>query len=765
MLVPIRNLRLFVLSSLAAALLGAKAPSPKTVPAQGDNLAASALGGVVESITGEVGPGFTGPHLTDGKPATTWRAGTGNFPQELVFSFFERRSASISAVTLTLAGGSAGAPKEVEVWTSTEGPKLGFRKVAHAILKEDVKEPSISFAAADATFVKLRVLSTQKAAPLELGEVAVIEATRAGYVPLTKRYPEMANWSKSPRHAAQLGIDWLEPAAVGWQRQHNCYGCHNQAQVIMGLSVAKRNHYVVDEDCVGVLTSFTAGAQHPNGSFHNGAFVTATQFAAMAFAVNDDATGAKMPGLIKAVDYLIQNQKVTGEVPIDHNELPIDQGSILATSNAALAFDQAARESGVTKYREALNHALAWMIRATPVTTQDEVYQILTLTRFGSPERRRVVDRDVQQLEHEQNSDGGWQETRDSNGSNGYATGQVLYALKAAGIAIDSPAFRRGVGYLISTQMETGAWPSIHSHSARPSEFAPTMWAVIGLAGSFRESKTGSLQVVSQLVQPTDTQVNRKNVLIVLDESGSMKAPLGKSTRIQTARKVIQELLEKIPSDYNVGLRLYAHRAKAATKETCTDTELVLPVGPLDRAKFIDTVDKVQPRGDTPLVYATLKAPEDLTAVGGGSVILITDGEESCGGDPKEAAKSLRASRVGITLDIVGFTLTGKKVQSALTQLAEATGGHFFPANDGDALSRSLAIATFRYPYEVFDTSGHSIAKGTADGSAIDLKPGDYRVVVYAGGQTLKRDHVTVKASSDALVRLVGEGEHLSLAQ
>src|SRR5260370_8442816 len=74
--------------------------------------------------------------------------------------------------------------------------------------------------------------------------------------------------------------------------------------------------------------------------------------------------------------------------------------------------------------------------------------------------------------------------------ANAYATGQVLYAFKQAGESVETPEFEHAVQFLLTKQKDTGAWPSINSQSGRPSELAPTMWTVIGLAGSFRQTKT-----------------------------------------------------------------------------------------------------------------------------------------------------------------------------------------------------------------------------------------------------------------------------------
>ena len=132
-----------------------------------------------------------------------------------------------------------------------------------------------------------------------------------------------------------------------------------------------------------------------------------------------------------------------------------------------------------------------------------------------------------------------------------------------------------------------------------------------------------------------------RNLEIILDCSGSMLSPLGKSTRIGTARQVLRDVLAKIPEDFNVGLRVYANRYSwKDMQHSCTDTQLLLPIQKLDRQRILSTVDNLKPRGDTPLVYSVLQTPADLKAVGGGSVIVITDGQETCHGDPVKAAEA-----------------------------------------------------------------------------------------------------------------------------
>ena len=272
---------------------------------------------------------------------------------------------------------------------------------------------------------------------------------------------------------------------------------------------------------------------------------------------------------------------------------------------------------------------------------------------------------------------------------------------------------------------------------------------------------TGSLRVATDFPRAAHPT---KNLEIILDLSGSMKLPLGKSTRIATARQVLRDVVSKIPDEVNVGLRLYGHRYGSRQKETCTDSELVVPIQKLDRKKILAVVDSTQPRGETPLVYSVLQTAADLKAVGGGTVILITDGEESCHGDPAAAARELKASGVDVTLQILGFTLSGKQVQQELSRFAQAGGGRYFGAQDGDALGRALLMAAVdKMPFTVFDATGHQVAKGDTDSAPIDLPPAEYKVVVRAADQELTLDRVAIGARGDVVLKVVTAGSHFQL--
>lgn len=245
---------------------------------------------------------------------------------------------------------------------------------------------------------------------------------------------------------------------------------------------------------------------------------------------------------------------------------------------------------------------------------------------------------------------------------------------------------------------------------------------------------------------PAEPPPVRQNLLVILDLSGSMNLALGKSTRIATARQVLKDLLTHVSDDTNVGLRVYGDRYGSKDPHTCTDSHLAAPVQKLDRAALTKLIDAAKPRGETPLVYSVNQAIGDLKSAGGGSIVLITDGEESCGGDFAAAAASLKQSGLAFKLDIVGFTLTGAQAQKSLSGLAGSTGGAYFAASDGPGLARALNATIDKFPFTVTDAAGKTVAQGEAGDRGVDLPAGEYTVTVEAGSQHLTLAHVAVVA-------------------
>lgn len=765
-------------------ITGANAPTTLTKV----NLAATDVGGGIEEITGFVGPGLTGRRLLDGRTDPAWRldwyaeigverakgevfrnvhgpnekpprlAEQPTYPVEIVLSFFDRQPALVGAVTIVLPTAKVPLPKDVEVWTSPDKMTEGFEKVAERSLSAQPGEQTISFPAREARYLKLRVLSATSESDFEIAEIRVLESARAGYVPLFTRARNVKHWKGSPRDAAQRGLEWLQQASVNWWDYHNCFGCHVHGQVIMGQDVALRNGYRVSMPALRLLAESARSNtwETPAG----------WAFAGMALARANPITGAKTdPAMQKQVGELLKRQSKAGFFAESELHPPIIQGAFDVTGNALVAFDWASLHGGKSQLKPAANRALSWMVSATPRTTQDKVFKIISLGRFA-PDKRDAMWALVDKLASEQQPDGGWKETAAMMGSNAFATGQVLYAYQQAGVSILSPNFRRGVDYLLKTQVndtspDNGIWYAINTQSDVKSELAPTMWAVIGLAAAYGEDTPGALQVG----EPQTGRPRLKNLEIVLDVSGSMNAKLGKSTRWQVALDALRKFVATLPADLNVALRVYGHRHPSKSAETCEDTELIVPMAKLDRDRIIKAASALKPKGETPLILSTLATLEDLKAAGGGTVILITDGEESCKGDMQAAMAAIQESGLAVTLNIVGFTLTGQKVKSDLATLAGSTGGNYFGAASADQLSQAVRLAALpRMPYELLDSTGRVLASGQTGEPSRELAAGEYLVRIKAPGQPIEQK-VTIVPDQLVTLSFGYEGDKLVVRQ
>ncbi len=761
----------------ASAAAPTPAPAPSASPARAQeilladrpNLAAADMGGAVEEQTDNYGPGFMGRRLVDGLLTPAWIVDTRmkgqqfwlTYPQEAVLSFFERESAEIDAVTIVLPDPATLAPKDIEIWTSTKSPYENFTRRATATLEAKPGETTIEFDAVEAKFVKLTILSGYERPVVEIAELRVREANRRGYTPLFVRAPAVKHWKGSPREAAQRGLDWLQHAAPTWVKSNGCFGCHVQSQVLMGQAVALKHGYRVNMRSVRLLEENTR-ERSSWGAWWNPSN-SATAFGAMGIAYAADMIGSEHDkaypytqlGLLgESTRSLMEQQEKDGAFPVDEVNPPIVQGQFMTTGNALVAIKRQEAQTGDSRHAESARRGLEWIATHEPETTQDKIFKVITLMHYGTPDQKRLAWSVVETLASEQQQDGGWKENSTSAGSNAFATGQVLYAFKQAGVSIHGEMFRRGVDFLLGHQindpnlLENGSWAAMNTASAKPSGFAHTMWAVIGLAGAYGPEPTGALQIVKQ----QGDKPPAKNLVIVLDVSGSMNAKLGATTRWKTALEMMKEVVDALPDDLNVGLRVYGHRQSSKSPQTCKDTELVVPIAKLDRAKILNAATRLKPRGETPLIHSSLQAVGDLKAAGGGSVVLITDGEESCKGDAKTAAAEIATSSVDVTLNIVGFTLTGEAVEAELSALAGSTGGRYYSAKDGAELSRAVKLAALnRLPYDILDAKGQVLVSGQTSELSRELAPGKYRIRIDALGQVLEDSLTIVSGQTTAL--------------
>ncbi|GAB3120073.1 hypothetical protein GCM10027160_35410 [Streptomyces calidiresistens] len=218
-------------------------------------------------------------------------------------------------------------------------------------------------------------------------------------------------------------------------------------------------------------------------------------------------------------------------------------------------------------------------------------------------------------------------------------------------------------------------------------------------------------------------------LILVLDASGSMAEDDGTgTTRMDDAREALGTAVDALPEGYPTGLRLYG-----SDSSDCTDTRLAQPVEPVDPEAIRDALGAVGPTGNTPTSLALERAVEDLPEVPHGAiarrtVLLISDGESNCEGEPPcEVAERLAGDGVDLRIDTVGFRI-GEEGRAELECIAEAGHGTYYDAPDGEALGRELEraarLSADGYRFEGEEVDGG--AGGADTGSAPTLGPGGY---------------------------------------
>ena len=179
----------------------------------------------------------------------------------------------------------------------------------------------------------------------------------------------------------------------------------------------------------------------------------------------------------------------------------------------------------------------------------------------------------------------------------------------------------------------------------------------------------------------------RERAILVLDGSGSMWGQIDGVSKIEIARGEIAQMLTGWDRNIDLGLMTYGHR----TKGDCNDIELVVPPQPLDTGTFQSAVSSISPKGKTPLSTAVRLAAEEMRFTEErATVVLLSDGLETCEADPCALATALEAQGVDFTAHVIGFDISDTEAKQ-LSCLAENTGGRFFLAGNSGELTTALA--------------------------------------------------------------------------
>ncbi len=184
----------------------------------------------------------------------------------------------------------------------------------------------------------------------------------------------------------------------------------------------------------------------------------------------------------------------------------------------------------------------------------------------------------------------------------------------------------------------------------------------------------------------------QQNTLLLLDASGSMAGGAGGGdSKMQAAKDALAGYVAGTPELVNLGFVVYGHEGsndQSDKDESCAGVETLAEPGELDPDGVGSVLEQFEPTGFTPIAGALEEAGEQFASAESDAVnrvILVSDGEETCDGDPVAAAEQLQDADIAVTVDVVGFDVPDDQAQQ-LQDIADVTGGEYTEASDASEI-------------------------------------------------------------------------------
>lgn len=221
------------------------------------------------------------------------------------------------------------------------------------------------------------------------------------------------------------------------------------------------------------------------------------------------------------------------------------------------------------------------------------------------------------------------------------------------------------------------------------------------LRTSFRKGRiAGVLLASTVMLAPVAGHAADNDILFILDGSGSMWGQIDGVAKIQTAKNTMSAMIDDLPASARIGLMTYG----ASDKSSCQDVKMLNPIGS-DRAAVKKSITSLKPLGKTPIGQSLKNGiaslagsqPADVPK----SLVLISDGIETCNSNPCEIASTAQSAGVDMKVHVVGFNVDDK-ARAQLQCIAANGGGQYFDASNTagfkDAMTKVVKAAQASIP-------------------------------------------------------------------
>ncbi len=300
----------------------------------------------------------------------------------------------------------------------------------------------------------------------------------------------------TPDVAVQRSLQVLQRTSGTFFAEGGCFACHSQNLTGMTLAIARENGIKVDDKTSmelsrGARLGLSAAEQPLLQRMDLPAGPDILAYGLFQMGVSNaepDRTTDAFVHNIAAQQMSAGNWHLGGVA-----RPPMEDGDFSRTALSLRALQLYGPEGRKAEFSDRVGRAADWLLHAEPQNTEDRNMQLLGLVWTNTD--AALLSRLVKELSALQRADGGWAQTANLE-TDSYATGQTLYALHAAGVPANDPAYRRGVDFLLRTQLDDGSWHVVsravkfqpyfqsgfpHDHDQWISN-AGTAWAAIALA-------------------------------------------------------------------------------------------------------------------------------------------------------------------------------------------------------------------------------------------------------------------------------------------
>jgi hypothetical protein len=264
--------------------------------------------------------------------------------------------------------------------------------------------------------------------------------------------------------AVGKALPLLVKGAEGHAAQRTCFACHNQGIPILAFTTARERGFSIREEDLRKQLDFIAAFLKTNEESYRKGKGQGGQVDTATYALLSLELGGWKPDATTdaVVEYLLERDKDRDHWKSSGNRPPSEATDFTPTALALRALRTWGAKAQKERIDQRVEKVRPWLLKTKAKDTEERVFRLFGLHALGVEQRE--LRHAVAELLHAQRTDGGWGQT-DAMESDAYATGTALVALHLAGnVPTGEPAYRRGVAYLLKTQLKDGSW-LVHTRS------------------------------------------------------------------------------------------------------------------------------------------------------------------------------------------------------------------------------------------------------------------------------------------------------------